>query len=414
MKFYGYRRADGSVGCRNLVAVIPSVVCAADVAQAIVQNVQGAVGLFHHQGCSQLPPDLKRVTDTLIGLALNPNVGAVLIVSLGCEGTDHARMYQEIQAAGKPVQAHNLTEDMLADSKPFDVVWDEDIAFLLKDAVLSAYRSERLFPAIKASYEASGRELPLKDVYIRDLKFLASTYMPNLANDSLSSILHRMKIPVDMDNALSRAMACICGLSWLENLYPISSYGIPLSAILAGALQGQPEEVVETREEREAREQKEAKYAKLTYYTKMLFLPFVIFCLFITIYYVHRYGEAEQTKVNFSRYSTSGVPELSDSEKEAQQEKTRLPSSSGRYLMMRGTYVIPDETTIPTFLKASHDRDMETIRSLVRSDKILVFAKPTRIQITGDKDKNGFVPIQILEGDYANRTGFAADDMISK
>ena len=36
MKFYGYRRADGSVGCRNLVAVIPSVVCAADVAQAIV------------------------------------------------------------------------------------------------------------------------------------------------------------------------------------------------------------------------------------------------------------------------------------------------------------------------------------------------------------------------------------------
>lgn len=104
MKFYGYRRADGSVGCRNLVAVIPSVVCAADVSQAIVQNVQGAVGLFHHQGCSQLPPDLKRVTDTLIGLALNPNVGAVLIVSLGCEGTDHARMYQEIQAAGKPVE----------------------------------------------------------------------------------------------------------------------------------------------------------------------------------------------------------------------------------------------------------------------------------------------------------------------
>ena len=41
MKFYGYRRADGSVGCRNLVAVIPSVVCAADVAQAIVQKCAG-------------------------------------------------------------------------------------------------------------------------------------------------------------------------------------------------------------------------------------------------------------------------------------------------------------------------------------------------------------------------------------
>ena len=74
----------------------------------------------------------------------------------------------------------------------------------------------------------------------------------------------------------------------------------------------------------------------------------------------------------------AGVPELSDEEKEAQQEKNRLPSNSGRYLMMRGTYVIPDETTIPTFLKASHDRDMETIRSLVRSDKILVFARNSR------------------------------------
>ena len=104
MKFYGYRRADGSVGCRNLVAVIPSVVCAADVAQAIVQNVQGAVGLFHHQGCSQLPPDLKRVTDTLIGLALNPNVGAVLIVSLGCEGRWRSLESRSLAVSARPLR----------------------------------------------------------------------------------------------------------------------------------------------------------------------------------------------------------------------------------------------------------------------------------------------------------------------
>lgn len=104
MNFRGYIRKDGSVGIRNLVAVIPSVVCANDVAQAITAQVQGTVGLFHHQGCSQLPPDLKRVTDTLIGLGCNPNVGAVLIVSLGCEGTDHERMLQEIAATGRPVE----------------------------------------------------------------------------------------------------------------------------------------------------------------------------------------------------------------------------------------------------------------------------------------------------------------------
>ncbi len=110
MKFKGYVRDNGKVGARNVVAVIPSVVCANDVAQAVVRQVQGTVGYFHHQGCCQLPPDLKRVTDTLISIGLSPNVGAVLIVSLGCEGTDHNRMFQEIAASGKPVEIIRIQE----------------------------------------------------------------------------------------------------------------------------------------------------------------------------------------------------------------------------------------------------------------------------------------------------------------
>ena len=76
MEFLGYKRANGKVGSRNHVAVIPSVICANDVAQAIVGQVQGTVGYFHHQGCCQLPPDLDRVTDTLCALGCSPNVGA--------------------------------------------------------------------------------------------------------------------------------------------------------------------------------------------------------------------------------------------------------------------------------------------------------------------------------------------------
>lgn len=102
--FQGYRRPDGRVGARNLVAVIPSVICANDVAQAICRQVQGTVGYFHHQGCCQLPVDLKRVTDTLIHLGQSPNVGAAVIVSLGCEGTDSQRLYDEIAQTGKPVE----------------------------------------------------------------------------------------------------------------------------------------------------------------------------------------------------------------------------------------------------------------------------------------------------------------------
>lgn len=110
MEFMGYVRPDGMVGARNHVAIIPSVTCANDVAQAISYQVQGTVTYLHHQGCCQLPPDLERVTDTLISLGCSPNTSAVLIVSLGCEGTDHERMVKEISATGKHVEIIHIQE----------------------------------------------------------------------------------------------------------------------------------------------------------------------------------------------------------------------------------------------------------------------------------------------------------------
>ncbi|MCF0136796.1 MAG: UxaA family hydrolase [Oscillospiraceae bacterium] len=108
--FYGYKRPDGRYGARNLVAVVPTVICTTDVAQAIVRQVQGTCGFFHHQGCCQLPLDLKRVTDTLISLGKGPNVAGVLLVSLGCEGTDWQRIMDELSATGKPVEIIHVQE----------------------------------------------------------------------------------------------------------------------------------------------------------------------------------------------------------------------------------------------------------------------------------------------------------------
>lgn len=110
MEFMGYVREDGKVGARNFTAIIPSVTCANDVAQAICHQVQGTVTYLHHQGCCQLPPDLERVTDTLISIGKSPNVANVLIVSLGCEGTDHERMVKEISATGKHVEIIHIQE----------------------------------------------------------------------------------------------------------------------------------------------------------------------------------------------------------------------------------------------------------------------------------------------------------------
>ena len=108
--WYGYKRADGKFGSRNYVGIIPTVTCANDVANAICRQVMGSITFQHHQGCCQLPPDLDRVTDTLISLGKSPNIGAVLIVSLGCEGTDHERMYSELKATGKPVEIIHIQE----------------------------------------------------------------------------------------------------------------------------------------------------------------------------------------------------------------------------------------------------------------------------------------------------------------
>ncbi|MEA3285431.1 MAG: UxaA family hydrolase [Synergistota bacterium] len=110
MKFHGYIRPDGSVGVRNYVAVIPSVVCANEVVEDICHQTVGTQAVLHHQGCCQTPPDLERITEALIGLGKNPNAGAVLIVSLGCEGVDTDRMEAEIRATGKPVERVNIQE----------------------------------------------------------------------------------------------------------------------------------------------------------------------------------------------------------------------------------------------------------------------------------------------------------------
>lgn len=108
--FYGYLRKNGEVGTRNYIAVMPSVVCANEVVEGIVKQTKGTTEILHHKGCCQLPPDLELTTEALIKIGENPNIGAVLIVSLGCEGTDTDRVEKEIRECGKPVERVNIQE----------------------------------------------------------------------------------------------------------------------------------------------------------------------------------------------------------------------------------------------------------------------------------------------------------------
>lgn len=102
--FLGYRRENGAVGVRNHIAIIPSVFCAAKVAQRIAQNVPGAVPFTHPVGCSQVGEDLEITAETLIGIGRNPNFAGVVVVGLGCERFTPAELAQGIASTGKMLE----------------------------------------------------------------------------------------------------------------------------------------------------------------------------------------------------------------------------------------------------------------------------------------------------------------------
>lgn len=98
--FEGYKRANGKVGTRNYIGILTSVNCSASVANFIAKeiersgilddfpNVDGVIPLVHGGGCAL---DVKGegyevLKRTQWGYATNPNMGAVLMVGLGCEG----------------------------------------------------------------------------------------------------------------------------------------------------------------------------------------------------------------------------------------------------------------------------------------------------------------------------------------
>ncbi len=97
----GYTRGTGYAGARNYVAVVPTVGCVNEIARRIAESVENARPMLHHQGCCQLPPDVRTVTDVLTGVCRNPNVAAVVLVSLGCESVDAEDIVQAV-APDKP------------------------------------------------------------------------------------------------------------------------------------------------------------------------------------------------------------------------------------------------------------------------------------------------------------------------
>ncbi len=103
----GYLRSDGRKGIRNVVAVAYLVECAHHVAREIAGPFRDrGVHLIGFPGCF---PNAyaARIMERL---GTHPNVGAVLLVSLGCESFDRQRLADAIRASGRPVETLVIQE----------------------------------------------------------------------------------------------------------------------------------------------------------------------------------------------------------------------------------------------------------------------------------------------------------------
>ena len=92
--FLGYPRADGRVGVRNEIWIIPTVGCVNGIARAIEARVREETGFAdiyaytHPYGCSQLGDDQLYTQKALCGLIRHPNAAGVLVLGLGCENNN--------------------------------------------------------------------------------------------------------------------------------------------------------------------------------------------------------------------------------------------------------------------------------------------------------------------------------------
>jgi altronate hydrolase len=109
-RFMGYRRADGRVGTRNEIWILPTVGCVARTAERIAARaaatlgdaVDGVHAFTHPFGCSQLGHDLDGTRAILASLACHPNAGGVLIVGLGCENNQIKALLEAVPAWRRP------------------------------------------------------------------------------------------------------------------------------------------------------------------------------------------------------------------------------------------------------------------------------------------------------------------------
>jgi altronate hydrolase len=111
--FQGYIRKNGKVGTRNYYLIIPTSMCASEVALQVAldlegntdilkryPNIDGIVAIPHTEGCGcDSGLQIDRLLLVLKGYACHPNVAGCLMIDLGCEQTNYEKVYGYLKDA---------------------------------------------------------------------------------------------------------------------------------------------------------------------------------------------------------------------------------------------------------------------------------------------------------------------------
>jgi len=142
--FSGYRRENGRIGVRNHVIILPVDDLSNAAAEAVANNIKGAMAIPHPYGRLQFGADLELHFRTLIGTGSNPNVAAVVVI--GIEEAWTGKVVEGIRKTGKPVSGFGI--ELHGDH----------------DTIMRASRVAREY--VQWASELRREERPLKDLWV--------------------------------------------------------------------------------------------------------------------------------------------------------------------------------------------------------------------------------------------------------
>jgi len=142
--FLGYRRDNGRVGVRNIVAILPVDDISNAAAEAVGSNIKGTLALPHAYGRLQFGEDLELHFRTMIGTGANPNVAACVVI--GIEPGWTQKIVDGIAETGKPVAGFAIEQN--GDLK----------------TIMNASRKAKEF--VHAASELQREECPIRDLWV--------------------------------------------------------------------------------------------------------------------------------------------------------------------------------------------------------------------------------------------------------